>query len=261
MRIVYVAAILFSCTCCFGSEVTENAAVRPSSVGKLIWQDDFDYPDAQLEDNWNAQNGPSGHILCSRWRENALVQDGTLRLINKKEKRGGQDWTSASLTSKREFQYGYFECRYRYANATGTNNSFWLMSRGKFEPMRPDAKRFEIDINEGHFPSEINMNIHNWSDVTNVDGKPRHFSAHKSFTPPNKPDLGKEFHLYGLLWTSEELVFFFDGQEIRREKNTFCHTPCPVWLSEAIIKWGGAVSDTIDQTYMEVDYVKVYKLR
>jgi len=44
---------------------------------KLVWQDDFNYPNNQLDKEWDAQNGSNNHILCSRWRENAVVSDGT----------------------------------------------------------------------------------------------------------------------------------------------------------------------------------------
>jgi beta-glucanase (GH16 family) len=379
---------------------------------KLMWSDEFDYPDAKLDERWNSQNGPSGHILCSRWRENAVVADGMLRLVNRKEKRGGQDWTSGSIITKEKFQYGYFECRYRYAAAEGTNNSFWLMTLN--EPER--GKRFEIDINEGHYPNEINTNIHNWTDVKVVNGKRTHPTSSRSFQLGLKPDhviqleipvttkrirfsskhgqhfhigefrvfnanpqgypdpfsktadtdkpglmnfardkntritasgffkdgdsaslkrlvdgkpettwisqkdgpkwiefefpeartigciqflngwksghkwnslihdwkvewhdgskwiemgsfnlddldidLARDFHTYGLEWSEDELVFYFDGRELRREKNTFCFSPSPVWLSLAIIPWAGKVTDAIDGTFMEVDYVRIYQ--
>lgn len=377
---------------------------------KLFWSDEFDYPDTRLEEKWQSQNSASTHILSSRWRENALVKDGTLKLINRKESRGGNDWTSGNVWTKQQFQYGYFECRYRYAAAEGTNNSFWLMTQGKV----PQGKKaFEIDINEGHFPNEINTNIHNWSDVTVVNGK-RPISASRSFpfgltpevslqleipiktqrirltstnashfhlgefrlysvspkgypragsntadkdqpglvnfvrekgtasppaapTPPKEtvlarrgwrcrqtldhPDQGREvdrihlagereigclqfvqgwldkktwrgmmerylieyhdgqrwvtitqfdattgqhnfardFHTYGLEWSQKELVFYFNGREIRREKNEFCHSPAPIWLSLAIIPWGGKITDAIHGTFMEIDYVRVYQ--
>lgn len=224
---------------------------------ELVWSDEFDYPDAELDQKWESQNGPSGHILCSRWRENAVVSNGTLKLINRKENRGGQEWTSGNIWTKEQFQYGYFECRYRYAAAEGTNNSFWLMMRG-IQPT--SGKLFEIDINEGHFPNSVNTNIHNWSDVTEVNGKKTHPSASKGFKFENV-DLAKDFHTYGLEWSKEELVFYFDGKEIRREKNQFCHSPAPVWLSLAIIPWAGKITDAIDKTQMEVDYVRIYQHR
>lgn len=382
---------------------------------KLVWQDEFDGPDTKLDEKWESQNGPSGHILCSRWRENAKVANGMLRLINRKEKRGGQDWTSGSLWTRETFQYGYFECRYRYAAAEGTNNSFWLMTRG---PKPKTGKSFEIDINEGHYPNEVNTNIHNWSDVLVVNGRKTHPSSSRSFPFGTRPDVtiqleipvtakrvrftskhashihlgefriyepnaagfpdptsktadkdkpglvnlardpgtrvtvnghyekdgekrlkhltdgkpgttwitrrkgdksvefefarertigciqflngwmdrghwqglagdyrveyhdgrkwvemsafdskdgtidfARDFHTYGLLWTEKELVFYFDGKPIRREKNQFCHSPSPIWLSLAIIKWAGNITDAIDGTFMEVDHVRVYQPR
>jgi hypothetical protein len=72
-------------------------------------------------------------------------------------------------------------------------------------------------------------------------------------------NFARDFHTYGLEWTEDELVFYFNGKEIRREKNKFCHQPAPVWLSLAIIGWGGKITDAIDGTFMEVDYVRIYQ--
>ncbi len=119
-------------------------------------------------------------------------------------------------------------------------------------------KTFEIDINEGHFPNEINTNIHNHTDTTIVSGKKTHPTSSKKFTYP-RSDFARDFQTYGLEWTEKELVFYFNGKEIRREKNTFCHSPSPVWLSLAIISWGGKITDAIDGTFMEVDHVRIYQ--
>ena len=70
--------------------------------------------------------------------------------------------------------------------------------------------------------------------------------------------MSKEFHVYGFLWTADELVFYFDGKEIRRVKNEVCHSECALLLSEAILKWAGPVGDAINGTFMEVDYVRAY---
>jgi beta-glucanase (GH16 family) len=398
-----------------GSAAPAAGSLLPGGAAKwnLTWSEEFDGPDAKLDERWISQNGPSGHILCSRWRENAKVNNGTLRLINKKEKRGGQDWTSGSILTKEKFKYGYFECRYRYAAAEGTNNSFWLMTQNKTRPEK--GKSFEIDINEGHFPNEINTNIHNWTDIKVVNGKKTHPSSSKSFSFGVRPDVtiqleipvktrrirltsthgghfhlgefriynvnpagypdpfsptadkdkpglvnyardagikasgfhknggdttpnlvdgkagttwvtqtdgvksaeftlaaeqtigciqfingwkdkgnwkalmdnyrveyfdgrkwiemakfdildgqynfARDFHTYGLEWNEHELVFHFNGKPIRREKNAFCHSESPVWLSLAIIGWAGKISDAIDGTFMEVDYVRIYQPR
>jgi len=383
---------------------------------KLVWSDEFDYPDAQLDGKWASQNGPSGHILSSRWRENAKVEDGTLKLINRKEERGGQKWTSGNIWTKEKFQYGYFECRYRYAAVEATNNSFWIMSQDEHPPER--GSKFEIDINEGHFPSTVNTNIHDWTNLVERNGKKRSRSSPKAFpygvrpdrvvqletpittkkirlvsnhgkhfhirelrafgvnagkgypsifdpvptgdafthdfardtdskvtvsglfsrpdAPPNdaqfvrdnepktswisqsdgeksvevefaqprtigcvqflngyqsdgswlgmltdyrvqydngtewvdlqvfdlvngEQNFAREFNVFGLDWSEQELVFYLNGIEIRRVKNEFCFSPAPILLSLTIISWQGRITDAIDGTFMEVDYVRVYK--
>lgn len=381
---------------------------------KLVFYDDFNYPNEQLDDAWISQNGASGHILCSRWRENAVVENGNLKLVNKKEKRGGQEYTSGSIWTKKSFRYGYFECRYKYSKATFSNNSFWLIQTGKVS----EGKKFEIDINEGHYPDEININLHNWSDFwTDENGKKRHgakgmnfclstgmqnksialdvpvraskirlsttsipaiineirvfpkisesypspdcnedalpldlenyafgaplkifqegkevsgnnsgfekindgnpktsYSSWKNLTvemdlgelkdigciqifsgklreeigeyqlflrdyvleifdgkswteissvkygSDTKVDLSETFHVYALEWDEENLIYYFDGKEIFRQKNEFCFSPSPVYLSLALGKWCGPVIDeSVDGSFMEVDYVKVWQ--
>ena len=156
----------------------------------LFWSDEFNGDDAAVDAAWVSQNSPSNHILSSRWRENVVIGDGTLKLVNRKEERGGQSWTSGSIWTKQQFLYGYYECRYRYAAAEGTNNSFWLMPVGE---LPPGGVKWEIDVNEGHYPNEVNTNVHNHSAVTVVDGKKRHPQTPKAFQFGARPDVRVQF--------------------------------------------------------------------
>ena len=151
--------ITFSIIPLFADTNREDVGGPPGSDWNLVFEEQFDCTDAELDAHWHFQNGPSGHILSSRWRDNVRLDNSLLMMFARKEHRAGQDWTAANLWTKRQFKYGYFECRYRYAPATGTNNSFWLMSH------KPSSQpgRFEIDINEGHYPYEVNMNLHQHS--------------------------------------------------------------------------------------------------
>lgn len=398
------------------SNLSAVDAPKPTLPGgndkwQLKWNDEFDYPDIMLDNAWNSANGPQTWILCSRWRENAVVSNGSLKLQNRKEERGGQSWTSGSIWTKQLFQYGYYECRYKYAAATGTNNSFWLMS----STAPTVGKKFEIDINEGHYPSEMATNIHNWTDITTnpTTGAQTHPSSSKSFSFKADPDVtiqleipvttrkvrltsnyashfhiqefrvynvntagyptamsatadtdkaglvnfardaqtkitasgvygtgyeipkaadgslnshwvsqtagakwlefefaadktigciqfvsgwlngssysnilddykvqyyngtdwvdiqsvvptdagvnfGRDYHYFGLNWTADSLQFFCDGKMMRSVKNDFCYSAAPLYLSEAIIAWAGSVTDAINGTQMEVDYVRIY---
>ena len=144
-----LATILMMAVSCATTKQTPEGMVNPENKKewKLVWKDEFNYKDkAQLLKVWESANGPEGHILCSRWEENIELGDGTLRLVNHKENRGGQEWTSGSIWTRRDFMYGYYECRYKIAAAPRTNSSFWITSRDKSKTPEKGLP-FEIDIN------------------------------------------------------------------------------------------------------------------
>ncbi len=150
-----------NCESNYSFELPLPAEQVDMSQFELSWEDNFDYEDSQLEINWTSQNGPSA-TLCSRWRENAVVENGVLELQARKESRSGQDWTCGNIWSKETFGFGYYECKYKYAGASGTNNSFWLFPRDK--NINGSELICELDVNEGHFPNEVNTNRHHWQD-------------------------------------------------------------------------------------------------
>ena len=253
--ICFVVTAIIVSSCGNGVGRTPEGQVNPDNKKewKLVWEDDFDYKSRKdLLEVWKSDNQPHTHILCSRWEENVEVGDGVVRLVNRKENRGGQEWTSGSLTSYKDFQYGYFECRYKFAAAPATNSSFWLAVRDT-KVMPEKGHPYEIDINEGHYPSEYTCTIHDFTKERTCV-----FTDRKELT---ESDPTKEYHTYGLAWDENELVFYIDRQEFRRVANDICHSPTPIRLSEAILKWAGEATDAIDGTFMEIDYVKVYAKR
>lgn len=144
------------------SVFAQSLPIDLNSGWSLSWSDEFDYPDCELEEEWISQNRSSGGmVMCSRWRENVEVHDGIVELKIRKENRGDQEWTAGSIWTKEQFHYGYYECRYKYAGATGTNNSFWMWPVGG---VAEGEKKYELDVNEGHYPATINTNFHNWTD-------------------------------------------------------------------------------------------------
>ncbi len=410
-----VAAVFGLVTIGCQPEGPRPAVSLPEADWELVFEDDFSGEGEAWKERWVSDAQSHKHILSSRWPENVSMRDGNLSLTARKEQRGGQQWTAGSIWTKKPFQYGYFECRYRYAAAPGLNNSFWLMNspRGvdKARLDSGDFAVFEIDINEGHFPNKISTNIHRWTPRHTADsrsvvlgaralamfpleipvttqrlrivsrdlnrasiaeirafppskegypamadeagnpvpvpadrvnlvpgatvsanstlrpefaaanvgdgtvdnesrwvGADSHAGKHEVVIDWNKPvelgciqifsgwrnkgewtqglsdftiqywsedgwvdiagsggtgrdfrDLSAEFHTYGLLWTPEELVFYFDGREIRREPNVFCHHPAPLFLSLAVIHWAGPVTDRIDGSSQAIDYVRIWQ--
>ncbi|MBN8218285.1 MAG: glycoside hydrolase family 16 protein [Spirochaetes bacterium] len=220
---------------------------REGAGWKPVFEDDF--AGSTLGEGWISQHGPSGHILSSRWRENAVVSNGALHLLQRKEARGGQEWTSGSVWTKKQWQYGYLECSYRYAAAVGINQSFWMFS----DPRDP---RVELDQNEGWYPDIINPHyiIHF---KEGGKSKPKTFGHKPYYTLEN---LAEDFHVYGLAWDEKELVYYFDGEEINRIPNEHAHAPVSIYFSTAISHWaGGRATKAIDGTHMDVEWVRVWQ--
>ncbi|MEI6644561.1 MAG: family 16 glycosylhydrolase [bacterium] len=215
----------------------------PKGAWELAFRDEFN--GTVLDTNvWQISKSESwGKLLSSRWPENCVVEKGLLKLVTRKEKRGGKEWTSAMISS-RQFQqkYGYWEARYRYAPAPGLNNAFWTISR-------KNGESFEIDFNEGHWPNVVNMSLH--QSKTN--------SLSKSYRA--EEDLSLDFHIYGCLWNEKEIIYFLDGQEIDRKPNTKAHWESPVLFSTAVFTWAGPVTDKLDGKSMDVEWVRVWRLR
>ena len=212
---------------------------------EIAFEDDF--TGAVLDPAvWTVHDGETwGALLSTRWKENCVVENGLLRLVTKKESRGGKEWTSGFVSTKAFRQaYGYWEARYRCAAAPGLNNAFWT------NPFPKDKSAgFEIDINEGHWPNTVNMSLH----------QAGHPSLSKAFRP--RYDLGRDFHTYAVLWDEKEIVFYCDGKEVDRKPNIKASLPGPVMFSTAVFRWAGPITDALDGKSMDVDWVRIWRRR
>ena len=224
----------------------KDVRLGPPNPGnwELTFSDDFQGD--RLDTNvWKSAQGQSwGKLLSARYPENVAVSNGLLRLITKKEKRGGKEWTSAmiSTTAFRQ-KYGYWESRYRYAPASGLNQAFWMNPGAKEKD-----KGFEIDVNEGHYPTDINSTLHQ----SGLASESKRFVADY--------DLAADFHIYAAEWNEREVIFYFDGHEIHRAANTKAHLDVPVIFATAVLPfWAGPVTDALDGKSMDVDWVRVYR--
>lgn len=210
---------------------------------ELAFADEFNGEQLNPE-VWQSANGETwGRLLSARYPENATVSNGLLHLVTRKEHRGGKEWTTAMISTRKFRQkYGYWESRYRYAAATGLNQAFWMNAGPKDKSLG-----FEIDVNEGHYPADVNATLHQ-------SGLP---SVSKRFVAGY--DLAADFHLYAVEWNEREVIYFFDGQEIHRVPNTKAHLEVPVIYSTAVLSWAGPVTDALDGKSMDVDWVRVYR--
>lgn len=198
--------------------------------------------------------------------ENVKVADGMLQLTMRKDDRwnddewaakGYKDYSSAIVTSLEPVLYGYFEIEAKPMASAGS--SAWWFAGMAYDREQDGWSRTEIDVFElggkakGHERS-YNMNLH----VFQTPKERRHFNFGGAWEAP--ADLKDDFHVYGLEWTPEEIVYYFNGHAVRRVKNNDFHTPIGMLFdSESMFDWLGVPEDSDLPSTYQVKYVRAWK--
>lgn len=178
---------------------------------QLVWNDEFD--GLELDSSkWNlkAEMVAQSDLELRSDKTAVLVEDGMVKLksdrINKE-----MYYTNTSLSTfgRMSFQYGYIEIKAKVPFGKPAWPSFWLLSDPDY--WEKTKWKSEIDIFEvfGNDDS-LEANVHKWY----LDGSGRHFAYPNSLTTKKffkSKSEAEEWHTYGMLWTSEYLKFFLDG--------------------------------------------------
>ncbi|WEX90742.1 family 16 glycosylhydrolase [Sinorhizobium garamanticum] len=160
----------------------------------------------------------------------------------------GYDYTSGLLTTHSSFAqtYGYFEIRADMPNDQGAWPAFWLLpADGSWPP--------ELDVVEmrGQDPNTVIATVH-----SNETG------SQTSIASAVKVADTSGFHKYGVLWTEEEIVWYFDDAAIARaDTPSDMHDPMYMLVNLAVGGIAGTPTDgLVDGAEMKIDYIRAYSL-
>lgn len=260
------------------SETTASSLV-PAGY-HLAWQDEFDGVVLD-ETKWETQLGNGNAYGIAGWgngekecyqKENALVSEGRLKLVAKREtamEAGARfDYTSARIRTKGKafWTYGYFEAKMRLPTVTGLWPAFWMLPEAKFQGHGWPTNG-EIDVMEakGRLSQEIASTTHS-ANASLAD------VYHTKSTQVSS--IGDE-HVYAVLWQEGSLSFFVDGvsfftvEESTYQNNYSSYTDgAPFNASFHLIlnlaiggqfDGGRLPSSDWEESAMSVDYVRVYQ--
>ena len=175
----------------------------------LVWADEFDgeaLDETKWSHNWHSHP------------EKVLVHDGLLEIV--------ADWNddhtaihTGALAARENFQYGYFEGRFKFRQQPGWWSAFWLYGATNDNPFYDG---FEIDIYEDYFLTELTPG----SPARNILDHNLHVYSGQSLKSwnYNGPKLGslEPFHVIGCKWTPFEISYYMDGKMIQSTAN---HSP------------------------------------
>merc|ERR1712048_160154 len=193
-------------------------------------------------------------------QDNLYIEDGVLRIIGKRERFDGKDFTSGKITTKLKGDFGpgtRIEVRAKLPLGVGTWPAIWMMPTQSNYGGWP--KSGEIDIMEciGKSRGKVFGTIHTEA-YNHMKGTQKGKSFYTDFT---------EWHTYALDWYEDKLLWYADGNLY----NTFApdtsstakwpfDTSFYVILNLAIGGNLGGSARFNDDQIMEVDYVRVYCL-
>ncbi|HEY3477546.1 MAG TPA: glycoside hydrolase family 16 protein [Streptomyces sp.] len=258
--------LLAACAACGSTPATSGPRPPASGNWRLVLHDDFDGSHLDTHRwatcyDWNDHGCTIGSNKELEWYQpgQAAVSGGKLTLTAERRATRGSDgkvypWTSGMISTGRDswyaqpretFTYGYFEAAIRIPAQGGMTPEFWMMPASRYTPP-------EIDIMEFLGTTRrLGMYVH-WANAEGAERKER-----GTFTAHDFPD---GYHVYGLLWEKDRLVWYVDGVERFRvtEPERIPHVPMEVILNLAV---GLPVTPPpgTDSARMLVDWVRVWQ--
>jgi beta-glucanase (GH16 family) len=272
-RAALIPLLLLLCGC--GGQtppVASPASSPPPSTAPgtgpwtLVFADEFDTPGALDPAKWGYEIGYIRNRELQYYTsrsENARAEAGALVIEARREPYQGYGYTSASINTRRrfEFLYGRVEVRAKLPTGNGTWPAIWMLGVDIDRVGWPACGEIDIMENVGFEPNRIYGTIHT-ADYNHVAGTSK--GASLDVSAP-----WQEFHVYAIEWYTDRVEFFIDGQRYFtfRNEGTGSRTwpfdqPHYLLINLAIGgTWGGqkGVDDARFPHYYYVDYVRIYK--
>ena len=246
----------------------------------LLWSDEFDSDNINTEiwgfEQGYIRNNEKQYYVSDE--KNAYVSDSILHIVALKDNPySGYEWSSASLDSqlneKKGFSYGYglIEIKARCTTAySGVWPAFW--SRGASQPGEGWPMCGEIDIGELFYNGDSGLHRYNpgifWYDWHSLMQKSQKSTdTGLSSGQVIYQNVDTEWHYYGLERNENEMIFYFDRNEISRislkeltdsDINCAMKQPMSVKLNLAMGSSGGEIPSNLTKAEYEIDYVRYY---
>lgn len=256
------------------SAAPQRPLERPADYA-LAWSDEFERPGLPDPNRWRFDtefnsrgwHNDEAQYYAERRLRNARVEGGRLIIqahrerLDDREDWGGQDYSSARLTTKgrADWRYGFIEIRAKLPCTRGTWPAIWMLPANK----SPDFIHGEIDIMEhvGHRPSEI---LHSLQTA-----RQNHRRGNPIASTTRLSDSCEAFHTYQLHWTRSFVAFGIDGAETFRNARLpnrdwpFDHSFYLILNVAVGGTMGGEQGIDVDAlpAAMEIDWVRVFQRR
>jgi hypothetical protein len=165
---------------------------------------------------------------------------------------GSTPITTAAVTSKNTFHYGYMEIKCKAADVSITS-SFWATGKDSELDVFEFVGDSKKEDNDRKYPFCVHnwtvggLDVNGWCDDVELDWR-----------------VGSGMHVYGCEWDENGLKFYADGKLVRDVDKSeldkiWCLTnPLKVWVDSETFKWEGFPEESDLPANYEIEYIRVW---
>ncbi|PZX62860.1 family 16 glycosylhydrolase [Hydrotalea sandarakina] len=244
------------------SGLTSSANIQVTVAVKLnlVWSDEFNTPGSPDPTKWTYDLGAGGwgnnelEYYTSR-TDNAVVSNGTLKIIAKKESYSGSSYTSARLKTQGlyAFKYGRIDVSAKLPASIGTWPAIWMLGNNISTVGWPACG--EIDIME--------QNGNNKNIVYGTLHYPQQVNQYGDGATTSVANASTVFHKYSAIWSPTTIQLLVDDVVYYTLPNNSNFPFNQNFFIILNVAMGGTLGGTVDPNFttdqMEIDYVRVYQ--
>ena len=236
---------------------------------KLVWSDEFNYAGLPDSSKWNYDAGGNGwgnnekEFYTEKDTSNALVKNGVLSIVARKEMKSTNEYTSARLLTKgkAEWKYGRIEINAKLPEGRGLWPAGWMLGSNSDKTGWPECGEIDIMEHVGFKKDSIFGTVHT--------GAYNHVKGTQKGVVIFIENPYTRFHTFAIEWTPEKIDFLLDGEkyyQFLNEHKSSAKWPFdqPFFLILNLAIGGGlggqkGIDDSIFPATYEIDYVRVYQ--
>jgi hypothetical protein len=196
---------------------------------------------------WNECTKPYAGQLQRYGPGGVYIEDRRLHLVAR-PRDSTEPYESGMISSDGalSFRYGYVEVEAQVSDVPGVAAAFWLLPFDRVWP--PEIDIFEV---RGFEPNVVHF-THHWVDD---GGDPASATRRKT-----GPDLSRKSHVYGLLWSADELIWYLDGVERFRRTHQVPQVPMKMLATLAVGgDWAGPPVQHAFPAKVRIDSIRLWQ--
>ena len=222
-------------------ELTFSDEFDSTKLNTEKWLTNYYWGEKLLKDRYSVESDLQAYTE----KENFELHNSILKISTKPQKINGKVWSAAQGFTTKEFSYtsglinsGHsFQTeiwRFLCKNKVGDPNAkaaFWMLA-DKITPHIDICRTTKGKVDFDYFP---------------IKGDPSKTSIGSRYS--------NDFFIYTLEWTPDKLVWYINNTEVFRQTSNVPQEPMYISLA------GGLDKPVNGQTSMEIDWVRVYKMK